>query len=392
MKLTPLFSLVVAIHVLVVMGLFVFPGCQSAPPSKTSSTPAPMGDEKEESTLAYGNVDTEPERKVNTYGRRYPPTRPNWNVASSDKQDVIAGYNAISDNEKPLNPELVEIPPIPEMQTDDLTIVTTETEVPVGVGTYVVKKGDNLSKIAKRQGVKLNDLMAVNGLNKNSILRIGQVLKLPSKSYVSKTTDVVVTNMPERLSGEGTYTVRKGDSLSVIAQRNGVTLNALRHANDIKGDRIYAGQTLVIPEATAVAAHEAPETEGRPANVGEDTYTVKPGDTLGAIAKRYSVTVKELAQRNNIDDPRRLRAGQVLVIPADEIYSAKPKQSTPKAAPVVKTTSTPVAPPPAASPKPVAPVVTTFDEQNIPTVQVVPEKDDFDDIDSIPVVPVQRQE
>ena len=100
----------------------------------------------------------------------------------------------------------------------------------------------------------------------------------------------------------GTYMVKRGDSLSVLAQRYGVTSAALRSANGLSSDTIRIGQELTIPGAGTSAA--VPEE-----------HTIRSGETLSEIAQQYSVSLANLRQANNIKNDRIL-VGQVLKIPS----------------------------------------------------------------------------
>ena len=97
-----------------------------------------------------------------------------------------------------------------------------------------------------------------------------------------------------------TYTVRPGDTLWAIARRFGTTIEALVQANDIPDPNlIYPGQVLTIPGRGEMQA----------------TYTVRPGNTLWAIARRFGTTVQELVSLNGIADPNLIYPGQVLRLP-----------------------------------------------------------------------------
>lgn len=100
----------------------------------------------------------------------------------------------------------------------------------------------------------------------------------------------------------GIYMVKRGDSLSVIAQRYGVTSAALRSANGLSSDTIRIGQELSIPGA------------GMSAAVPEE-HTIRSGETLSEIAQQYRVSLANLRQANNIKNDRIL-VGQVLKIPS----------------------------------------------------------------------------
>jgi LysM repeat protein len=103
------------------------------------------------------------------------------------------------------------------------------------------------------------------------------------------------------------YVVRKGDTLSGIAQRNGVRLAQLRAVNTLRGNLINVGQKLRVPAGAASSA------SGEVVAAYVTTHRVNRGDTLWRIANRYGTSVKQLRQVNgNPSDV--LQVGQVLKI------------------------------------------------------------------------------
>lgn len=105
------------------------------------------------------------------------------------------------------------------------------------------------------------------------------------------------------------YTVQRGDTVSHIAARTGVSVTRIAQVNAL-ADPSYlrVGQVLTIP--TGTPANAAPAATAQPA-----TYTVVRGDTLTHIAARYGTTVAALAAANGIADPSLIRIGQVLTVP-----------------------------------------------------------------------------
>lgn len=139
-----------------------------------------------------------------------------------------------------------------------------------------------------------------------------------------------------------TYTVARGETLGTIAKKNGISKADLAAANNLRaGSALREGQKLIIPsKATHMAAApaaepaEAPEAEAKAAP-GESTHhVVKPGETLGVIARHYGVKQGDIAVANNITDPKRIQPGQDLVIPARS-SSAKGAKPAKPAAPAV---------------------------------------------------------
>jgi LysM repeat protein len=121
-----------------------------------------------------------------------------------------------------------------------------------------------------------------------------------------------------------TYTVESGDNLYRIAVLNDVTVADMQEANpDLSGDApiLQPGQVLKLPNCIPGESIATPtpttEDNGNPApQASQEIYTVKSGDTMGAIATRFGVTVNAILEANNLDNPNRLSIGQTLIIPA----------------------------------------------------------------------------
>jgi len=136
---------------------------------------------------------------------------------------------------------------------------------------YVVRRGDTLSTIARRHHVRISELVALNGLRSQHRIRIGQELKLPSdaarstqtasrkksKKKTSTRASTPEVTAPAALPESGNYKVRRGDNLSKIADRFGLTVAELVAMNKLRSrNRIAAGQTLHIG-STAGGIHAA---------------------------------------------------------------------------------------------------------------------------------------
>ncbi len=104
---------------------------------------------------------------------------------------------------------------------------------------------------------------------------------------------------PDPEPGTITYVVQPGDSLWIIAQRYGTTVDAIKRLNGLSGDMLNIGQVLKIP------AGQAP---------GYIEYTVRAGDTLWLLSRRYNTTVDAIKQLNGLSSDM-LSIGQVLKIP-----------------------------------------------------------------------------
>jgi len=156
----------------------------------------------------------------------------------------------------------------------------------------------------------------------------------------------------ESVSG-ATYVVKAGDTLSGIAHRAGSTSADIRRANNLTSDYVRVGQELRLPaesaSAAVVAPAGAPAAAGAPAKKAEGSvvHVVKPGETLGAIARKYQVKVSDLAVANNIADPKKIRPGQELVIPGFTAVGNAPAGPAAPATPPANPSAAPAAAAPA---------------------------------------------
>ncbi len=133
---------------------------------------------------------------------------------------------------------------------------------------YVVRRGDNLTDIAKRHDISLTLLRQLNGL-RGSTIQPGQRLKL----------------RPSPLD-EAVHVVHSGESLSEIAARAGLTLSRLKNINGLSSDRIYVGQKLRLKQSDSTV------------------HIVENGDALWEIARGYGISVTEIKEINGLSSDR----------------------------------------------------------------------------------------
>lgn len=229
---------------------------------------------------------------------------------------------------------------------------------------YRVRSGDSLSVIARRHRTSIATLKRLNNLGNRTLLRVGQRLRVPDRggAYVSyempsERSSTVTTAAEAADPADGTrqinsdtartHVVRRGENLTTIAKKYGLTVDGLRRLNNLNRRAVLrAGQTLKLREGepesssasqsgnvpkskrakgkvverlvvknTAKKAKTAKPSKKAIKRVTVQKHRVKRGETLAQIAERYRVSVGSIAKRNSIKNKSRLLAGAELVIP-----------------------------------------------------------------------------
>lgn len=258
------------------------------------------------------------------------------------------------------------VPPEPVEPTPPASEPKQTTWTPPKVtSSYVVAPGDTLSGIAKKFGLSVPEICALNGIQNPDLIYEGQKLMLPGNTEAPK--PAAHTERP-RLTpppGAKVHIVKTGDTLSEIAVEYGVSMEAIRRANNLAGDKILVDQELIIPgdntptpsfgrrdtgvgidlnaapvteepeelapvEAPDEAIMEEPEviTPEAPAPtsgyLGTEepvaTYrihTVEEGEDLYSVAMLWGVSVATLKELNKLEGTA-LKPGQTLKIPVSE--------------------------------------------------------------------------
>ncbi len=216
---------------------------------------------------------------------------------------------------------------------------------PEKVRTYIVRNGDNMASIARRFGVSQESLRIWNSMDVTSFVSEGDTLYVskpelkPSPEPAAKAP----VERPKLAKGER-YIVKAGDSYSEIAKAYDVPVLLLMQANQGYKNRLTVGDSLVIPQfvrkpaskasaktAAAEKKQEKPAKSSKTSNEKTSIYTVKAGDNLSAIARKYGTTVAKIQALNNMGSNTNIDIGQKLKV-AGEAPAASAATSAPASA------------------------------------------------------------
>lgn len=175
----------------------------------------------------------------------------------------------------------------------------------LGLLTYTVKSGDNLSVIASKHNTRVSTLKSLNKLQSN-MLSIGQVLKMPGFANASKheLNFMATLDKNKQRRRYQTYRVKSGDNLWLIGKRFGVSSNQVARWNNInKNSTLRIGQTLKVwPKGYTSYAS------------AKTSYKVRSGDSLSTIARKFKVKVSDLTKWNRLNKKSIIRPGQTLTV------------------------------------------------------------------------------
>jgi len=183
---------------------------------------------------------------------------------------------------------------------------------------HFVAKGETMSGIARRYRVSGRLLAEANPKVKPNRLRPGQLLIVPTGGAISSAMARRMADpaVPAGTSKSGFHRVRRGETLSGIADEYGVSQRDLRTWNALPANGlIRAGQRLRVAAPREGGAKSASAVPARPVRETPRTHLVRRGETLTGLAKRYGVSVQAIRAANGLSDDSTLRAGVSLRIP-----------------------------------------------------------------------------
>ena len=169
---------------------------------------------------------------------------------------------------------------------------------------HTIRAGDNLWSISKHYQVSMNTLLKLNGLTENSILHIGQKIKIKEDQ---ETSDIVF------------YEVKAGDSLWSIAKKYGVSTSILFRENNLTENSILQiGQKIKISNAKLEGGESVDASKAQPKPTTMKTYVIQKDDSLWTISRAYGITIKSIMAANSLTENSVLQIGMKLNIPTQK--------------------------------------------------------------------------
>ncbi|WP_188629834.1 LysM peptidoglycan-binding domain-containing protein [Oceanisphaera marina] len=243
---------------------------------------------------AYNSGEGRVQRAMKANRRQGKPTD-YWSLSlPKETQNYVPKLLALADILKHDSHYGMEVPALPNRP--QLTVVEVEGQV-------------DLNMAADLAGMNRGQLKELNPAYKRTATSPVRNAEILVPVAHAQGFEIAMADLPEQeRKSYQHYQVRGGDSLGRIAQRHGTSIQAIRQANNLSSSTIRVGQALMLPTPYAATAAVAP---------AGGVYKVKPGDSLSAIASRFSVSISELLRWNSLANKHTLRAGQSLVVAAN---------------------------------------------------------------------------
>jgi membrane-bound lytic murein transglycosylase D len=186
---------------------------------------------------------------------------------------------------------------------------------------YRVKRGDNLSTIAKKYDIAVDDLKKWNNIKGNEVA-YGKNLKINGTEAEQKSTAVAKVEMDKKgiqkdsvvaVPSASFYVVQKGDNLSNIAKKFNITVADIQDWNKLTTNNVQLGASLQVVKNANAKEEVAVAPERK-----DIQYIVQKGDNLGNIAKKFGATLDDLKQWNNLAT-NAIALGSTLIVAKNEI-------------------------------------------------------------------------
>ena len=183
---------------------------------------------------------------------------------------------------------------------------------------YRVKRGDNLSTIAQKYDVAVDDIKKWNNIRGNKVA-YGKNLKINGVESDQKETAVAKVEIDikgvhkDSLATPTFYIVQKGDNLSAIAKKFNITLADIKEWNKLTNSNVHLGTSLQVAKNPITKEVVTESVERK-----DIAYSVQKGDNLGSIAKKFGTSIEDLKQWNKLNS-NAIAIGNSLIVAKNEI-------------------------------------------------------------------------
>ncbi|MEE6750298.1 LysM peptidoglycan-binding domain-containing protein [Pediococcus acidilactici] len=173
-------------------------------------------------------------------------------------------------------------------------LVAGGSQAVVHADSVKVQKNDTVWALSQKYGVSIKSIESLNNINQNShLIFVGQEINIPGKNSVEPKTSV-----SDKVKANS-VTVKSGDSLSVIAERYGVSVNALMQANHLTSSLILVGQQLNIPNGNVASTHSTYVAPAAPASSAAKPQVQTQAPQAAQSAASNSAAVSSAVQSSS---------------------------------------------------------------------------------------------
>lgn len=182
--------------------------------------------------------------------------------------------------------DTTEIPPIDDNDNENTDPTPEKTK------RITIRWGDTLTALARKYNTTVSNLVKLNNIKNPNLIYAGNTLLVPTNGSEDGSSE----------EGTQIHVVSSGETLSHIAIRYNTTVNTIARDNNIKNvNLIHPGQRLIIRTNCQY-------------DCGHRIYTVRRGDTLWSIARRYNTSIANIVRLNRIQNPNLIYPGQIFRI------------------------------------------------------------------------------
>ena len=198
---------------------------------------------------------------------------------------------------------------------------------------HTIGEGETLFTVAKKYHSTSKEIQRENGLVKDQMLNIGQMIVVPINTYFPTKKEVITLakNAKSKYSNAKlvTHTIEDGETLFTIARKHHTTMDEVAKENSLKeGEVLKLGRVLIVPTNTYSRVNKKSlivkkGSTAKSKKIKLVKHSIKEGETLFIIARQHHTTIAEIQKENALKKGDVLKLGRILIVPKDTYFPKK---------------------------------------------------------------------
>jgi peptidoglycan DL-endopeptidase LytF len=175
---------------------------------------------------------------------------------------------------------------------------------------YEIKKGETIWRISQNFNISVKELCKINNIEDITKIKAGMIIKVPQINQKES----------QKTASYGIHILQKGETIWQLSKKYKIQADELCKINNIENlNKLLPGMKIKFPQNINQEI-SLDKTDKSSSSEDNFTYTLKKGESLWSISRKYKVNIKEICSLNNIDDVNKIKTGVVIKLPLKVEY------------------------------------------------------------------------